>query len=224
VDTAGIRRKGRVRRKLEKFSIIKALRSLDRCDVALVVLDASEGVTDQDVTVAGYAYERGCGCVLLLNKWDLVETDSRSVRRYEALLREKTKFLNFAPVLTVSARTGQRIPRIFKLLDAVYTQYRRRVSTGPLNKIVADAVLHNEPALHRGRRIKFYYATQVSVKPPTFVCFVNYPQAVHFSYRRYLVNAIRKATGLDKTPIRLLLQPRERRRLRMRPSAGRSKR
>jgi GTP-binding protein len=224
VDTAGIRRKGRVKAKIEKFSIIKALRSLDRCDVALVVLDASTGVTEQDVSVAGYAYERGCGCVLLLNKWDLVEKDSRSVRRYEALLREKTKFLNFAPVLTVSAKTGQRVQRIFKLLDAVYSQYRRRISTGPLNKMVADAVLHNEPALRRGRRIKFYYATQVSIKPPTFVCFVNYPEAVHFSYRRYLANAIRKATGLDKTPIRLLLQPRDRRRIKMRPSPGRSKR
>jgi GTP-binding protein len=158
---------------------------------------------------------------LLLNKWDLVEKDRRTARRYEERLRDRTKFLQFAPVLTVSALTGTRVTGIFKLLDQVYGQYCRRISTGPLNKIFTDAVERNEPALHRGRRIKFYYATQIAAKPPTFMCFVNYPEAVHFSYKRYLINYIRRETGLDKTPIRLLLQQRDRRRQKKQP-AGRS--
>ncbi|CAB1082025.1 GTP-binding protein EngA [Olavius algarvensis Delta 1 endosymbiont] len=209
VDTAGIRRKGRVTRKLEKFSIIKALRSLDRCDVALIVIDAAEGVTDQDIAVAGYAYERGCGCIMLLNKWDLVEKDSRTVKLYYERLRDQAKFLSFAPAITISALTGQRVTKVFKLVDDVYEQYQRRIGTGQLNKIFEQAIEKNEPSLHRGRRIKFYYAVQISTKPPTIVCFVNYPQAVHFSYQRYLINQLREQAGLDRTPIRLILRQRE---------------
>jgi len=208
IDTAGIRRKGRVRQKLEKFSILKALRSLDRCDVALILIDASEGVTDQDISVAGYAYDRGCGCIFLLNKWDLVEKDHRTAKQYLARLREEAKFLSYAPVVTLSALTGQRVPRIFQLVETVYQQYTARVTTGQVNRILTQAMADNEPSLHRGRRIKFYYATQVSSRPPTFVLFVNYPDAVHFSYRRYLLNRIRAATGLDQTPVRLLLRQR----------------
>lgn len=213
IDTAGIRRKGKVSRKLEKFSIIKALRSLERCDVALVVIDAAEGVTEQDITVAGYAHERGCGCVFLLNKWDLVEKDRNTLRRFSQALKEQAKFIGFAPVLSVSAVTGQRIPRIFNLVDEVYRQYGSRVGTGRLNKLFETAIEQNTPALHRGRRIKFFYATQIATKPPTIVCFVNYPEAVHFSYQRYLVNRVRHETGLDKTPVRLFFRKRERRRL-----------
>ena len=209
VDTAGIRRKGRVYRKLEKFSIIKALRSLDRCDVALIVMDAAEGVTDQDVSVAGYALERGCGCILLLNKWDLVEKDSKTVKEYYERLRYQAKFLNFAPAMTISALTGLRVRKIFKEVDEVYDQYARRITTGQLNKFLERAIEKNEPSLHRGKRIKFYYAAQISTKPPTIVCFVNYPQAVHFSYKRYLINQLRQETGLDKTPIRIIFRQRE---------------
>jgi len=212
VDTAGIRRKGKVTRKLEKFSIIKALRSLDRCDVALIVIDAAEGVTDQDIAVAGYAYDRGCGCILLLNKWDLVDKDSHTVKLYYERLREQAKFLSFAPAITISALTGQRVTKVFKLVDEVYEQYQRRIGTGQLNKIFEQAIEKNEPSLHRGRRIKFYYAAQISAKPPTIVCFVNYPQAVHFSYQRYLINQLREQAGLDSTPIRLILRQREGRR------------
>ena len=192
IDTAGIRRKGKVYRKLEKFSIIKALRSLDRCDVALIVMDAAEGVTDQDVSVAGYALERGCGCILLLNKWDLVEKDSKTVKEYYERLRYQAKFLNFAPAMTISALTGLRVRKIFKQVDEVYDQYARRITTGQLNKFLERAIKKNEPSLHRGKRIKFYYAAQISTKPPTIVCFVNYPQAVHFSYKRYLINQLRQ--------------------------------
>lgn len=211
VDTAGIRRKGKVSQKLEKFSIIKALRSLDRCDVALVIIDAADGITDQDITIAGYAHDRGCGCVFLLNKWDLIEKDRNTHRQYTQALREKAKFLSFAPVLTVSALTGQRVAKIFRFVENVYLQYGTRIGTGRLNKVFETAVENNSPSLHRGRRIKFFYATQISVKPPTFVCFVNYPDAVHFSYRRYLVNCLRKEFLLDKTPIRLYFRKRERR-------------
>jgi GTP-binding protein len=209
VDTAGIRRKGKVSKKLEKFSIIKALRSLDRCDVALIVMDAGEGVTDQDIAIAGYAYERGCGCILLLNKWDLVDKDSKTVKVYYERLRDQAKFLSFAPALTLSALTGQRVTKIFKLVDEVYEQYQRRIGTGQLNRIFEQAIEKNEPSMHRGRRIKFYYAAQTSTKPPTIVCFVNYPQAVHFSYIRYLINQLRQEAGLNNTPIRLILRQRE---------------
>jgi GTP-binding protein len=206
VDTAGIRRKGRVSQKIEKFSVIKSLRSLDRCDVALIVLDAAEGITDQDITIAGYAYERGCGCIFLLNKWDQVEKDTDVARRYYDRLRYEAKYLHFAPAMTISALTGLRVPRIFSLVQTVYQQYTTRIGTGLLNKIIEQAVERNEPPFHKGRRLKFYYGSQVSVKPPTFVCFVNYPEAVHFSYRRYLINQIREKAGLDKTPLRLIFR------------------
>ncbi|MEK6193278.1 MAG: ribosome biogenesis GTPase Der [Deltaproteobacteria bacterium] len=209
IDTAGIRRKGKVHKKLEKFSILKALKSLDRCDVALIVLDAHAGVTEQDVTIAGYAYERGCGCIFLLNKWDVVEKDSKTAKRYQEKVRMDSKFLQFAPVLTISALTGLRVPKVFKVVDEVYRQYNTRIGTGMLNKIFERAILKNEPSLHRGRRLKFYYATQVSTRPPTFVCFVNYPDAVHFSYKRYLLNQVRGETGLDSTSLRLIFRQRK---------------
>ena len=209
VDTAGIRRKGKVTGKLEKFSIIKALRSLDRCDVALLVMDAEEGVTDQDISIAGYAYDRGCGCIMLLNKWDLVEKDSKTVKAYYERLRDQAKFLSFAPAMTISALTGQRVTKTFKLVDEVYGQYAKRIATGQLNRIMEKAIERNSPSLHRGKRIKFYYAAQISTRPPTIVCFVNYPQAVHFSYKRYLVNQLRERSGLDKTPIRMIFRQRE---------------
>ncbi len=209
VDTAGIRRKGKVHRKLEKFSIIKALRSLEHCDVALILMDAAEGITDQDVSVAGYALERGCGCILLLNKWDLVEKNSKTAKVYYERLREQAKFINFAPAMTISALTGLRVRKIFTQVDEVYEQYARRILTGQLNRFLERAIEKNEPSLHRGKRIKFYYAAQISTKPPTIVCFVNYPQAVHFSYKRYLINQLRKETGLDKTPIRIIFRQRE---------------
>ena len=208
IDTAGIRRKGKVSKKLEKFSIIKALRSLDRCDVALIVMDADEGITEQDINIAGYAFERGCGCILLLNKWDLIEKDTNTAKKYYDRLRMEAKYLSFAPAITISALTGQRVSKIFKLVDEVYSQYAMRIGTGQLNRILDQAIKKNEPSLHKGKRLKFYYATQVSAKPPTFICFVNYPDAVHFSYKRYLINQIRAEAGLDKTPVRLFFRQR----------------
>jgi GTP-binding protein len=208
IDTAGIRRKGKVSKKIEKFSIIKALRSLDRCDVALIVMDADEGITEQDINIAGYAFERKCSCIMLLNKWDLVEKDSKTAKKYYEQLKIESKFLSFAPAITISALTGPRVPRIFTYVDEVYNQYAARIKTGQLNRIMELAIKKNEPSLFRGKRLKFYYAAQVTAKPPTFVCFVNYPDAVHFSYKRYLINQIRERAGLDKTPIRLLFRRR----------------
>ncbi|MCD4778512.1 MAG: ribosome biogenesis GTPase Der, partial [Desulfobacterales bacterium] len=199
IDTAGIRRKGKVSKKIEKFSIIKALRSLDRCDVALIVMDADEGITEQDINIAGYAFEKKCSCIMLLNKWDLVEKDSKTAKKYYEQLKIESKFLSFAPAITISALTGLRVPRIFTYVDEVYNQYAARIKTGQLNRIMELAIKKNEPSLFRGKRLKFYYAAQVTAKPPTFVCFVNYPDAVHFSYKRYLINQIRERAGLDKT-------------------------
>ena len=208
IDTAGIRRKKKVSKKIEKFSIIKALKSLERCDVALIVIDAFEGVTEQDVNIAGYAYERGCGCILLLNKWDIVEKDSKTEKKYRDQLLMDAKFINFAPAITISALTGQRVAKIFKIVDEVHSQYTRRIGTGKINRVMERAMERNEPSLYRGRRLKFYYFSQVSTRPPTFVCFVNYPEGVHFSYKRYLSNQIRAGTGLDKTPLRIIFRKR----------------
>jgi len=206
IDTAGIRRKGKVKLKIEKFSIIKALRGLDRSDVALVLIDADEGITEQDVNIAGYAYDRGCGCIFILNKWDLVDKEETSIGDFYNALRMEAKFLSYAPVISVSALTGLRIPKIFDLVEDVYRQYSRRIGTGELNRILERATRRKEPSLHRGKRLKFYYATQATTKPPTFVCFVNYPNAVHFSYKRYLVNQMREGTGLENVPIRLIFR------------------
>jgi GTP-binding protein len=208
IDTAGIRRKARVDLKLEKFSIIKALKRLERCDVALVVLDAGEGITEQDVKIAGYASERGCGTIFVLNKWDLVDKKNQSLRKFEEQLRHASKFLTYAPILTVSALSGQRTHRIFPMVDALYQQYTTRIGTGQINRVVTQATRRTEPPLHKGRRLKFYYTTQISDRPPTFVSFVNYPDAVHFSYQRYLLNQIRIETGLDKVPLRLYFRQR----------------
>ena len=211
IDTAGIRRKGKVTAKIEKFSIMKALRSLDRCDVALIVLDAAEGITDQDISIAGYAFDRGCGCIFLLNKWDLLEKNSHTTQKYLQQLSLQAKFLSFAPVITISALTGQRVSKIFGMVDEVYRQSIQRIATAQLNRILEASLQKNPPPLHRGQPLKFYYTTQVSTRPPTIVCFVNFPQAVHFSYKRYLINQIREHAGLNKIPIRMMFRQRENR-------------
>ena len=209
IDMAGIRRKKRVRDKLEKFSIMKALRSLSRCDIALVMMDASEGVTDQDANIAGYALERGRACIILLNKWDLVEKDSKTTEQYVNRVRDRLRFLRFAPVLTVSALTGQRVFKIFDWVETVYEQYTTRTSTGQLNRVLEGIINKHQPPSFRGRSIKLYYATQVSTAPPTFVCFVNYPEGVHYTYKRYIINRLQEQLGLDMSPIRLIFRKRE---------------
>ena len=206
IDTAGIRRKSKVDLRLEKFSIIKALKCLERCDVALIVLDAEKGITDQDIKIAGYAHDRACGSIFVVNKWDLVKKDTSTVKQFERQLYDAAKFLHHAPVLTVSALTGMRVNKLFPTIQTVFKQYDTRIGTGLLNRIISGAVQRNEPPLHKGRRLKFYYNTQISQRPPTFVSFVNYPEAVHFSYQRFLLNQIRTQSGLDKTPLRLFFR------------------
>jgi GTPase len=205
-DTAGIRRKGKVSEKLEKFSIIKALDSMDDCDVALILIDCEEGVTDQDITIAGYAEKRGCGAIFLLNKWDLVNKEEKGQKEFLKDLRSMSKFLAYAPAMTISALTGQRCHKIFDEVAKVHKEYCHRINTGVLNRIIEDAVYREEPSLHKGKRLRFFYATQVASKPPCFVCFVNYPKAVHFSYKRYLINQLRQMIPLSLTPIKLLFR------------------
>lgn len=208
IDTAGIRRKAKVNERVEKFSVIKALQSLERCHVALIMLDASEGVTDQDVRVAGYASDRGCACIFVLNKWDLLPSEEKDVKRFKEMLAMEAKFLSFAPALTISALTGLRVGKIFETVDAVYAQYIFRASTGQVNRIIEDATNRTEPSLHNGKRIKFYFASQIRTGPPTFAIVSNYPDAIHFSYKRYLTNQIREALSLDLAPIRLRFKER----------------
>jgi len=210
VDTAGIRRKSRISQNLEKYSVIEALRTLDRCDVALILIDAAEGVTEQDAKIAGLALEKGVACILVVNKWDLVEKDNSTVGLYVNRLRDELKFLQFAPIAFVSALTGQRVGRIFELIDAVWAEYTKRIPTAELNAQVEGYVAENPVPLYRNRPNKIVYATQPRVKPPTFVFFVREPKAIHFSYERYLANRIREGLGFERVPIRLIFRKRHR--------------
>ena len=210
IDTAGIRRKGKVSQKLEKFSVIQALKAIERAHVALIVIDAQEGVTDQDLTVAGYAYEKGRATILVVNKWDLVTKDNATMGNYVRHLRDTFKFIPFAPVVFVSALTGQRVSRVMAEVEKVSEEFNRRIPTPALNKVLAEAERGHAPPVFQGKRLKFFYITQTAVRPPTFTVFVNKAEGVHFSYQRFLVNKIREAFGLAGTPVRLNFRDRER--------------
>jgi GTPase len=205
IDTAGIRRKGKTLHVLDKFSVIMSLKALDRCDVAILVLDAAEQVSDQDATVAGYALDRGKACLILGNKWDLSGENEISFKDFEETVRYQLKFMEFAPVLTVSAKTGLRIEKILPQVEQVYEQYSRSISTSSLNDSFEHAINKNPMSSYRGKFMKLYYATQVKKRPPTFKCFMNFPEGIHFSYRRYLINSLRKTFGFIGTPVRLIL-------------------
>jgi GTP-binding protein len=213
IDTAGIRRKGKTTEKLEKFSIIKALAALERCDLTLILIDAEEGITEQDTKVIGYTQERGRGCILVINKWDLVKSEMKKQKKMLADLEMATPFVGFAPVLTLSALTGNGVNKLLPAIDSVYEQFCKTFSTSRINRVLQDASTSHPPSLHRGRRIKLLYATQITSRPPTFIIFVNYPKAIHFSYHRYLVNTFRKNLGLDKTPVRIFFRERKRRKI-----------
>jgi GTP-binding protein len=206
VDTAGIRRKSRVSLTLEKYSVIQAIKAISRCDIALMLIDAEEGVTEQDAKIAGLALENGTACIVVVNKWDAVEKDERTIGKYVREIKDKMKFLDFAPILFVSARTGQRVVKIFAAVDSVYSQYTRRVSTPELNRKVQEFLAANPPPQYRSRSNPFNYVSQVAVKPPTFVFFVGDPRAVHFSYERYLMNQFREALALDQVPLRFFFK------------------
>jgi GTP-binding protein len=210
IDTAGIRRKGRVSLKLEKYSVVDALRSIERADVALIVIDAEEGITEQDERIAGYAYEAGRGCIFVVNKWDSLSKDNATVGRFVDKIRTEFKYLPFAPIVFVSALTGQRVSKIMGEVERVMAQYAKRVATGELKRAFDAAVAAHHPPLVQGKRVKFYYATQVGTKPPTFVIFTNRSEGIHFSYERYLANKLREAFDFTGTPIRLIFRGRER--------------
>jgi GTP-binding protein len=203
IDTAGIRRKGRVKEKIEKFSVIKALQSLDRCHVAVVLLDASEGVTDQDAHICGYAFERGRGVILAVNKWDLVKKDPEKKRRLIDTLDRQMSFLSFAPRLYMSALTGEKVKALFGKINLLQRQLFQRIDTNIVNKALNDMVQKNPPPKMGPGRLKFFYATQTGVMPPSFALFVNRPDLVHFTYERYLLNQFREQLGLSEVPIRL---------------------
>ncbi len=209
IDTAGIRRKGKVSQTLEKYSAIQALKAMDRAHVVLMIIDAEEGVTDQDLSVAGYAYERGRALILVVNKWDLPEKDTHSMKRYIEEVRRRFKYLPFAPVLFVSALTGQRIDKIMPCVSRVFGEFNRKITTSALNSILAETVVRHPPPLAKGRRIKLFYATQTTVRPPTFTIFTNSPEDIHFSYERYLQNSLREAFGYEGVPIRLKFRGRD---------------
>ena len=211
IDTAGIRKKGKTREKLEKIGIIKALQSVDKSHVCVLLIDAAEGVADQDLHIAGYIKERYRALIIGVNKWDLFDSDPGSRKNFLEDLKWRFRSMPFATVLTFSALTGKGVQKVIPTVREVFTQYSSRVSTGILNRALQEAVSVHEPPIVRGRRLKFFYGTQAGTRPPMFVLFCNYPDSIHFSYERFLLNRLRDSFGLDKTPIRLVFRPRKQR-------------
>jgi len=209
IDTAGMRKKGKVFESIERYSVIRSLTAIERADVCLMLIDGKEGVSEQDSKIAGYIHDQGKAAVIIVNKWDIVEKDDKTVDKYKAEIRNELSFMEYAPILFISALTGQRVNKVLELVNHVSDQHALRITTGMLNDVINEAVLTNQPAVSGGRRLKLYYATQVSIKPPTFALFVNEPSLMHFSYQRYLENQIRKAFSFEGTPIRFLLRERE---------------
>ena len=201
IDTAGMRKKSKVDDNIEKYSVLRATMAIDRSDVCLIMIDAQEGVTEQDTKVAGLAHEAGKACIIVVNKWDLVEKDGKTMDRMREDIRRDLSYMTYAPILFISAATGQRVNRLFELINYVNDQANMRITTGNLNSVLADAQTRVQPPTDKGRRLKIYYMTQVGVKPPHFVVFCNDKKLFHFSYRRYLENQIRSVFGLEGTPV-----------------------
>lgn len=208
IDTAGIRRKSRITDQIEKYSIIRARTSVERADVCVIMIDATEGFTEQDSKVAGIAIDEGKACIIAINKWDAVEKDGNTMKEYTNKLKNDFSFMSYAPFIFISAKTGQRIEKLYELIVHVYNQNSMRISTGKLNEILGLATAKVQPPTDKGKRLKIYYITQASTRPPTFVFFVNNAELFHFSYQRYLENQIREVFGLDGTPIRFIIRER----------------
>ncbi len=209
IDTAGLRKKKKIFENIERYSVVRSLTAIERADVCLILIDADEGVTEQDTKIAGYVNEQGKAAIIVVNKWDLVEKDEKTMNRFIEDIRRDLPFMAYAPTIFISALTGQRVTKLFELIKYVSNQHAMRISTGMVNDVINEAVLMNQPAISGGRRLKILYATQVSVKPPTFALFVNDPDIMHFSYQRYLENQLRKSFGFEGTPIRFLVRKRE---------------
>ncbi len=208
IDTAGLRRQSKVIEKIEKYSVLRAKMAVDRSDVCVIVLDAEQGFTEQDSKVAGLALEQGKACIIAVNKWDLIEKTGTTMDSYRKRLMKDFSFMTFAPIIFISAKTGQRVNRLFDLIKFVHEQNTMRISTGMLNDILAEATARVQPPTDKGKRLKIYYMTQASTKPPTFVCFCNNEELFHFSYQRYLENQIRSTFGLEGTPVRFVIRER----------------
>ena len=206
IDTAGMRKKAKVDDRIEKFSVLRATMAIERCDVCLIMIDAGEGVTEQDTKVAGLAHEAGKACIIVVNKWDAIEKDDKTMDRMRQDVRRDLAYMTYAPIVFISALTGQRVDRLFDLINYVSDQAAMRITTGMLNTVLADATARVQPPTDKGRRLKIYYMTQIGVKPPHFVCFCNDAKLFHFSYQRYLENQIRATFGLEGTPIRLTIR------------------
>ncbi|MBZ4666598.1 MAG: ribosome-associated GTPase EngA [Mahella sp.] len=209
IDTAGLRRKAKINEAVERYSVSRALEAVQRSDVAAMVIDAVEGVTEQDAKIAGFAHQKGKGLIILLNKWDLIEKDNKTVNQYKQEIAEKLGFIGYAPVLFISAKTGQRMDKILPMVKYVFGQCSIRISTGVLNDVIREAIAISAPPSGKGRSLKIYYATQVAVRPPTFVFFVNDTELMHFSYERYLENYLRRNFGFEGTPIRIAVRARK---------------
>ncbi len=208
IDTAGLRRKSKVEDKIEKYSVLRAKMAIERADVCVIMIDATDGFTEQDSKVAGLALEEGKACIIAVNKWDAVEKDGRTMDEFRKKLNVDFSFMPYAPIIFISAKTGQRVDRLFELIKYVNEQNTMRISTGMLNDILADATARVQPPTDKGKRLKIYYMTQASTKPPTFVCFCNKAELFHFSYQRYLENQIRSTFGLEGTPVRFVIRER----------------
>ena len=209
IDTAGLRRKNKIKEEIERYSILRTVSAVERADVVVLVIDATEGVTEQDAKIAGIAHDRGRGMIIAVNKWDAVEKDNHSVKEYTNRIRNVLSFMPYAEILFISAKTGQRLPKLFDVLEVVIQNHQLRIATGVLNDILTEAVAMQQPPSDKGRRLKIYYMTQVSVKPPTFVLFVNDKKLMHFSYTRYLENQIRNAFGFRGTALRMIIRERK---------------
>ena len=209
IDTAGLRRKSKIKEDIERYSIIRTVSAVERCDVAILVIDASEGVTEQDAKIAGIAHERGKGMIIAVNKWDLIEKNEKTIYKFTEDIRDVLSFMPYAEMIFISAKTGQRLPKLFETIDAVIQNHALRIATGVLNEIVSEAVAMQQPPSDKGKRLKIYYVTQVAVKPPTFVVFVNDKELMHFSYTRYLENRIRDTFGFRGTPLKFIIRERK---------------
>ena len=206
IDTAGMRKKSKVDDRIEKFSVLRATMAIERADVCLILVDANEGVTEQDTKVAGLAHEAGKACIIVVNKWDAIEKDDKTMDHMRQDIRRDLSYMTYAPIVFISALTGQRVDRLFDLINYVNDQASLRITTGMLNTVLADATARVQPPTDKGRRLKIYYMTQVGIKPPHFVCFCNDARLFHFSYQRYLENQIRENFGFEGTPIRMLVR------------------
>ena len=209
IDTAGLRRKNKIKEELERYSIIRTVTAVERCDVAVLMIDAVEGVTEQDAKIAGIAHERGKGIIIAVNKWDAIEKDDKTIYRFTEKVRQTLSFMPYAQLVFISAKTGQRVQKLYENIDAVLESCCLRVATGVLNEILSEAVAMQQPPSDKGKRLKIYYITQVAVKPPTFVLFVNDKELMHFSYTRYLENQIRNTFGFIGTTLRFLVRERK---------------